>query len=67
MSVYIEISSGNRYAHIIPQNSQNHEKKEQEAKFQTVRIRLDKRILTEKDVIRIIQRELIDPKMKSIG
>ena len=24
---------GNRYAHIIPQNSQNHEKKEQEAKI----------------------------------
>ena len=25
------MTSGNRYAHIIPQNSQNHEKKEQEA------------------------------------
>lgn len=37
-------------------------RKNKKQKFQTVRIRLDKRILTEKDVIRIIQRELIDPK-----
>ena len=37
-------------------------RKNKKQKFQTVRIRLDKRMLTEKDVIRIIQRELIDPK-----
>ena len=37
-------------------------RKKKKQKFQTVRIRLDKRMLTEKDVIRIIQRELIDPK-----
>ena len=37
-------------------------RKNKKKKFQTVRIRLDKRMLTEKDVIRIIQRELIDPK-----
>lgn len=37
-------------------------RKNKKQKFQTVRIRLDKRMLTEKDVIKIIQRELIDPK-----
>lgn len=37
-------------------------RKNKKQKIQTVRIRLDKRMLTEKDVIRIIQRELIDPK-----
>ena len=37
-------------------------RKNKKQKFQTVRIRLDKRMLTEKDVIRIIQRELIDRK-----
>ena len=37
-------------------------RKNKKQKFQTVRIRLDKRMLTEKDVIRIIQRELIDTK-----
>ena len=37
-------------------------RKNKKQKFQTVRIRLDKRMLTDKDVIRIIQRELIDPK-----
>ena len=37
-------------------------RKNKKQKFQTVRIRLDKRMLTEKDVIRIIKREFIDPK-----
>lgn len=37
-------------------------RKNKKQKFQTDSYRLDKRMLTEKDVIRIIQRELIDPK-----